>query len=221
MSSISAGTTSSTALVATADTSGALVLQTNNGTTALTLSTAQNATFAGTLTTAAKGIAAASLPAGAVLQVSQGWKTNTFSTTSTSLQDVSGLSVTITPTSSSSKFLIMVNMTYLNTYFVGRVVLLRNSTEIGKADAAGNRPIDFLYYSNSTNGGADGQWVRESMDYLDSPATSSSITYKIQACARTDGAGGTMYINRSNTDRDTVSYDARGVSSIVVMEIAA
>lgn len=220
-SSISAGTTSSTALVATADTSGSLVLQTNNGTTALTLSTAQNATFAGTLTTAAKGITAASLPTGAVLQVAQGFKTNTFSTTSTSLQDVSGLSVTITPTSSSSKFLIMVNMTYLNTYFVGRVVLLRNATEIGKADAAGNRPIDFLYYSNSTNGGADGQWVRESMDYLDSPATSSSITYKIQACARTDGQGGTMYINRSNTDRDTVSYDARGVSSIVVMEVAA
>jgi hypothetical protein len=46
-SSISAGTTSSTALVATADTTGALVLQTNNGTTALTLDTSQNATFAG------------------------------------------------------------------------------------------------------------------------------------------------------------------------------
>jgi len=46
-SSISAGTTSSTALVSTADTSGALVLQTNNGTTALTLDTSQNATFAG------------------------------------------------------------------------------------------------------------------------------------------------------------------------------
>jgi hypothetical protein len=45
-SSISAGTTSSTALVATADTSGSLVLQTNNGTTALTLSAAQIATFA-------------------------------------------------------------------------------------------------------------------------------------------------------------------------------
>jgi len=45
-STISAGTTSSTALVATADTSGSLVLQTNNGTTALTLSTAQVATFA-------------------------------------------------------------------------------------------------------------------------------------------------------------------------------
>jgi len=47
MSSISAGTTSSTALVATADTTGALQLKTNNGTTALTLDTSQNATFAG------------------------------------------------------------------------------------------------------------------------------------------------------------------------------
>lgn len=46
-SSISAGTTSSTGLVATADTTGALVLQTNNGTTAITLDTSQNATFVG------------------------------------------------------------------------------------------------------------------------------------------------------------------------------
>jgi hypothetical protein len=77
-----------------------------------------------------------------------------------------------------------------------------------------------LFYSNSTNAGNDGQWVRESMDYLDSPATSSSITYKVQASARRDGQGGTMFINRSNPDRDTTGYDGRGVSSIVVMEIA-
>jgi len=50
-STISAGTTTSTGLVCTADTTGALVLQTNNGTTALTLDTSQNATFAGALTT--------------------------------------------------------------------------------------------------------------------------------------------------------------------------
>jgi len=163
----------------------------------------------------------AQLPTGSVLQVAQGWKTDTFSTTSTSLQDVSGLSVTLTPLSSSSKFLIMVNMTYLNTFYTGHVALIRNGTEIAMADAAGSRPRNFLFYSNSTNGGADGQWVRESMDYLDSPATASAITYKIQASARRDGQGGTMFINRSNPDRDTNGYDGRGVSSIVVMEIAA
>jgi hypothetical protein len=158
---------------------------------------------------------------GNVLQVLQAFKTDTFSTTSTSLIDVSGLSVTITPTSSSSKFLIMVNMTYLNTYFCGRIVLLRNSTSIGNADAAGSRPTDFLYYSNNFNTNADGPWVRESMDYLDSPATSSAIIYKIQSSARPDGQGGTMYINRTYPDRNTTGYDPRGVSSIVVMEIAA
>jgi len=163
----------------------------------------------------------AQLPTGSVLQVAQGWKTDTFSTTSTSLQDVSGLSVTLTPLSSSSKFLIMVNMTYLNTFYTGHVALIRNGTEIAMADAAGSRPRNFLFYSNSTNGGGDGQWVRESMDYLDSPATASAITYKIQASARRDGQGGTMFINRSNPDRDTNGYDGRGVSSIVVMEIAA
>ena len=49
MSSISSGTTLTTALVQTADTSGVLQLQTNGGTTALTLDTSQNATFAGNL----------------------------------------------------------------------------------------------------------------------------------------------------------------------------
>ena len=165
-------------------------------------------------------IPASKIGTGALLQVAQAFKTDTFSTASTSLQDVTGLSATITPISSSSKFLIMLNMTYINSYFVGRVVLLRNSTEIGMADAASNRPRNFLYYSNSTNAATDGQWVRESMNYLDSPATASAITYKIQVSARTDGQGGTFYINRSKEDRDTVSYDARGVSSIVVMEIA-
>lgn len=168
----------------------------------------------------ASGAARSNFGAGAVLQVAQGFKTDTFSTTSTSLQDVSGLSVTLTPASASSKFLVMVNLTYLNTLFVGPVALLRNGTGIGLADAAGIRPRNFLYYSNSTNSATDGQWVRESMDYLDSPATASAITYKIQASARADAAGGTMYINRSLADRNTTSYDARGVSSIVVMEIA-
>ena len=157
---------------------------------------------------------------GSVIQVQQAFKTDTFSTTSTSLVDVSGLSITITPKKSTSKFLIMVNMTYENTYFTGHVALIRNGVEIGKADAAGSRPVNFLFYSNSTNAGSDGQWVRESMDYLDSPATGSAITYKIQASARRDGQGGTMYINRSNPDRDTTGYDGRGVSSLVVMEIA-
>jgi hypothetical protein len=163
---------------------------------------------------------ASQMPAGSVIQVLQAFKTDTFSTTSISLIDVSGLSITITPTSLFSRFLIMVNMTYLNTFFVGHIALIRNGTEIAMADTAGSRPRNFLLYSNVGNTNADGPWVREGMDYLDSPATTSAITYKIQASARRDNLGGTMYINRTYTDRDTTGYDGRGVSSIVVMEIA-
>ena len=49
MSSISAGTTSGSALVSSGDTTGVMVLQTNGTTTALTLGTDQSATFAGNL----------------------------------------------------------------------------------------------------------------------------------------------------------------------------
>jgi hypothetical protein len=157
---------------------------------------------------------------GSVLQVAQGFKTDAYATTSTTFGDVSNLSVTLTPISVTSKFLIMVNMTYLHTLYVGHIKLMRNSTEIGNADAASNRPTYFLTYSNVTNANVDGAWVRESMDYLDSPNTTSAVTYKIQAATRRDGQGGTFYINRSSPDRDTTGYDARGVSSIVVMEIA-
>ena len=51
-STISAGTTTTTALSYSADTSGVLQLQTNGGTTALTLDTSQNATFAGKVASA-------------------------------------------------------------------------------------------------------------------------------------------------------------------------
>ena len=52
MSTIAAGTTSTTGLVQSSDTTGNLVFQTNGTTTALTLGTNQNATFAGGITVA-------------------------------------------------------------------------------------------------------------------------------------------------------------------------
>ncbi len=158
--------------------------------------------------------------AGAVLQTAQAYKTDTYSTTSTSLGDVSGLSVTLTPRDANSKFLIFVNLTYINSFYVGHIALLRGSTEIGMADAAGSRPRNFMVYSHETNSQGDGPYFRESMNFLDSPATTSAVTYKIQASARRDGQGGTFYINRTVTDRDTFGYDPRATSSIVVMEIS-
>jgi hypothetical protein len=214
MSSISAGTTSSTALVATADTTGALVLQTNNGTTALTLSTAQNATFAGTLTTAAKGIAAASLPAGSVLQVLQSIKTDAQSSNSTSYVDITGLSVTITPKSATNKILVMANINNLSdagSYGVF-INLLRGSTTLTASTAGGNAQTLAAWAS----GGAGDTRINASgsIDYLDSPATTSATTYKMQMVS--SNAASTGWVNTWAVNRDLAAC-----SSITVMEIAA
>jgi hypothetical protein len=200
-SSISAGTTSSTALVCTADTSGALVLQTNNGTTALTLSTAQNATFAGTLATSSRGIAAASMPAGSVLQVVTGTTSTAASTTSTTFQDT-GLTATITPTSSTSKILIIAALGDVSSNNSGSnngvtTRILRGATQVGA-----NTSQQWCY------GVFANQFINSgNMNYLDSPATTSSTTYKIQF--RAQGAGPTVEVMRDSTQ-----------GSITLMEIA-
>jgi hypothetical protein len=221
-SSISAGTTSSTALVATADTSGSLVLQTNNGTTALTLSTAQNAIFAGTLTTAAKGITATSLPAGAILQVVSTTKTDTTSFTSTatnSYVDITGMTVTITPTSATSKILVMYSIGVSQSVDATiHIRLLRGSTSIDQGAAASNRLGDStIWRPNSSQYNFDIGPLSNS--FLDSPSTTSATTYKLAA---TLGASysGTFYLNRSWSDADA-DYASRVASTITVMEIAA
>ena len=163
-----------------------------------------------------------SLPAGMggkVLQVLQAVKSDAFSTTSTSLVDVSGLSVSITPSSTSSKILVHVDLLLSASYFIGHAQLVRNSTLIYRADSAGNRPIDSITFAQNPSN--DGIMQRSSIMYLDSPSTTSATTYKVQASTRKDAAGsGVFYINRTTQDRDTTGYDARGVSSITVMEIA-
>jgi hypothetical protein len=214
-SSISAGTTSSTALVATADTTGALVLQTNNGTTALTLSTAQNATFAGTLTTAAQGIAKASLPAGSVLQVLSTTKTDTFSTSSTSFVDITGLSVSITPTSSSNKVFVTVDVTGQGYAGVSIAAfrLVRDSTVIDAGAAAGVRTLGFAGSIPTDNNIS----ITQGTNFLDSPSSTSSVTYKVQVRI---SSGSTVFVNRTTADADDVNI-VRTASTITVMEIAA
>jgi hypothetical protein len=158
-------------------------------------------------------------PVGKVLQVLQAVKSDAFSTTSTSLVDVSGLSVSITPSSTSSKILVHVDLFLTASYFIGQAQLVRGTTQIYKADTAGNRPTNSITFSQNPSN--DGISQRSSIMYLDSPSTTSATTYKVQASTRIDGQGsGVFYINRTTQDRDTVGYDARGVSSITVMEIA-
>jgi hypothetical protein len=153
---------------------------------------------------------------GRVLQVVSASKTDTFSTSSTSYVDVTGLSLSITPSSSSSKILIMYQFNGgVDTAVQGILMqLARNSTAIFIGDAAGSRP---QITAEIATGGAY-SIVAYGGSYLDSPATTSATTYKIQI--RTNG-GVAAYVNRSVNDRNTADYDPRASSSITVMEIAA
>jgi hypothetical protein len=160
------------------------------------------------MTNVAGVIPRVSLPTGSVLQVVSTFKNDTFSSASSTFVDVTGLSVSITPTSATSTILVLVTSNYSENTGGSPAVfnLVRNSTNI-------SAPATAPTYSGSVtpyNTGSDfsEQW---SLNYLDSPATTSATTYKIQGRA---GAG-TWYINRRAT------ADFSSTSSITVMEIAA
>lgn len=152
---------------------------------------------------------------GAVLQVVQTVKTDTFSTNSGSFTDITGMSVSITPKFSTSKILV------LNTIAIGgsaadqlTLRLVRDSTAIFIGNAAGNRSLGF--YGIDTNAIGVTAVLPQTISYLDSPATTSAITYKIQGKT----GSSLWYVNRSSSDDDQV-YRTRTASSIIVMEIAA
>jgi hypothetical protein len=163
------------------------------------------------------------LPAGVggkVLQVVSTTKTDTFSTSSNGTFDITGLSASITPSSTSSKILIMAkvnvsNSNPQNTSFT--LQLKRGSTLINAGDSAGSRIRGF---SGSEEGISDNpygtyQTYDYSTQYLDSPSTTSAITYKISVVLSQMNV---FVVNRTASDGDTAAFP-RNTSNIVLMEI--
>jgi len=150
---------------------------------------------------------------GGIGAVESSTKTNTFSTTSTSFVDVPGLSVVIaTPVSTSSEFLVFGNVNMGGPTGAGvHVRLVRDSTPIAVGDAAGSR------VRGSSQGQASSSDEQENLAFhtKDSPATISSITYKIQIRSST---GLSTVINRASNDPDALGV-ARTASAITAMEI--
>lgn len=174
----------------------------------------QNASIA-----ASAGISTSKLGAGAVLQVANAYKTDTQTISSNvpTFVDVTSLSVTLTPTSSSSKFLCIWTVTAGDgaDQSHGYFRLVRNGTDIALADTAGSRTSASSAVVNSS---VAGQSLASSNSFLDSPATASAVTYKITAAK--NGAGINCFINRSSRDVDSANNDGRSTSSLTVMEIA-
>ena len=152
-----------------------------------------------------------------VLQVVSTTKTDTYTDSSASgtLTTITGLSATITPSSTSSKILIYVTLNYGANGGNRAIFGLTggNTATAYRGDAAGSRrQVATGAQSIDAN-----DVVPVTMLYLDSPATTSAVTYAAQAA---DIEGGTLYINRSSTDTNGTNY-ARYASTIVVAEISA
>jgi hypothetical protein len=160
-------------------------------------------------------ITTGNIPAGSVLQVVQTVKTDTASTSSSSWSDITGMSVSITPASSSNKILVFADINFGTNFSSGFIFfkLVRESTDIYVGDAAGSR-------TRITTGSASSGVSNTNhcgINYLDSPATTSSTTYKIQWYNQNPSF--TSYLNRTFSDTDDPAL-SRNPSSITVMEIA-
>ena len=118
------------------------------------------------------------LPVGSVIQTVEAQSSSTTTTPNTSFADVNGTSISITPSSTSSKILIMWNCGGMSNSSNNSIKfkVFRNSTEV--------RVIERYGYSNAAVGFES---VPIAIQYLDSPATNSSVTYKLQCATEADG----------------------------------
>ncbi len=155
--------------------------------------------------------------AGIGSNVVQTVKTDTFTTTSLTAVNITGLQVTITPSSATAKVLLIAQLHFsagAADTFPSILISGGNAgTYIGDASASIVRVATGQPGSGST-GRRDAQRIdlhASTVVLLDNPATSSPVTYNVTL----SGAGGTVAINRN--DDDTM----RAASSFTAIEVAA
>jgi hypothetical protein len=149
----------------------------------------------------------------AIVQIKQSTLATRFTTTSTSYVDLTGLSVSITPTSASNRILVLVDVKGAAANSMGGAIqIVRNGTTIYVPATQGSRQSSSLasLYPHNYLAVYGGNAI-----YIDSPATTSAVTYKLQG--RTNGA--TLSINAS-VDYTDGTDQVVSISSITVMEIS-
>jgi hypothetical protein len=135
--------------------------------------------------------------------------------------DVTGLAVTLTPSSASNKVFVMVTIGAISNglnaqNLFGAFQVTRNGTAVGVGDAAGSR-----VQASAGASFSDRNYVNSAaFSFLDSPATTSAVTYQVQLYS--DGSGLTpAVLNRSGGDsNNSQSNNARTASSITAWEVA-
>ena len=153
-------------------------------------------------------VTSAHMPSNTIIQVVQTFKNNTDSTSSGSFADISGFTVSITPSATSSKILYSGHL-YLG--FSGAEGNFRLTRTVGgTATEIGNSSVVDDDADGAFAIGGGSQYPPATFSFLDSPNTTSAITYGLKWHMHS----GTMYLNRT---WDNGWF--HGASSITAMEI--
>jgi hypothetical protein len=151
------------------------------------------------------GVSATQQYSGRILQVVSVNTSSTTTLNSSTPTDVTGLSVSITPTSSSSKIFITVSVP-VSAVSIAQFNLVRGSTSIG-VGSGGTYNSTFI----TSCIGNSNYMMTPSFNYLDSPATTSATTYKLQMFTDSNAT-----VNKRTADSVFAT-----TATITVMEISA
>ena len=184
-------------------------LETGNGSGTIAL---QNQ-LSGMTTASLPTLTSAQMPVGSVLQVVSATLSSQVAITTSMVNTDIGLTATITPTSTSSKILIMYKINYCNSSGAGQTCnLVRGSTQIGNADT-GTGVEGFLSMQTAN---MNTYWSLEAAgSYLDSPSTTSAAAYKFTVIAANTNSSLITFNRTARLD----AYDPLAVSTITLMEI--
>ena len=147
---------------------------------------------------------------GQILQVKQARKSTVFSTSSTTFQSVTDLSVSITPASSNSRFLIMCSLSVGANWWSsggGYFGVARGSSNI-----AGDGSNMWVFQYGADSGNSPHEMMQWHENFVDDPSSSSALTYTAQIAS--GNSSYTIYVNRRNA-----TANSHGKSWLTVMEI--
>ena len=149
---------------------------------------------------------------GGVVQVVHTKRTTSLTTTSQTYIDF--MTATITPTRSDSKILVSFGLSAGTNNDINHVyaAIFRDSTEIGSATDTGSRSGASAVYNNAAQ-----QQIFGGNEFLDSPSSTSAITYRIKV--RTSNTQ-IAYFGRSARDNNAAAYDGRSSSFLTLMEVS-
>ena len=167
----------------------------------------------------ADGTIATTATAGKILQVIQAVKKNRQTINSTTLVDITGMSVSITPSSASNKVLVNYSLVVFSNAVYYALRLLRDSDS---TIFIGDENPSATSQNRASFGSYDSSYVIAdtiAQSFLDSPNTTSATTYKLQAYSPYSSAY-TIGIN-SGVALDNYTYMNNCVSTITAMEVAA